>query len=106
MGGGNSFFASRCGMVCDNVVNFQVVLADGRVVEANKDENADMFLVLKGGSGNFGIATRVDIQTIDCTTVYTSSVTYPKAHTAGLAEAFVHFTDHVEENPDSSFASV
>ncbi|KAL8364736.1 hypothetical protein RB595_003830 [Gaeumannomyces hyphopodioides] len=105
-GGGNSFFTSRCGMTCDSVVNFQVVLADGRVVDANKDENADLFQVLKGGSSNFGIVTRIDMQAFDYTTIFAGPVISPKAHTAGLAEAFVHFTDNVEENRESSFAGV
>lgn len=93
-------------MACDNVINFQVVLADGRVIDANRDENADLFQVLKGGSSNFGIVTRVDKQAFDCTTIFTGPVISPKARSAGLAEAFVHFTDSFEENRESSFVGL
>ena len=50
-------------MACDNVKNFQVVLSSGDIVNANADENPDLFWGLKGGSANFGIVTRFDLVT-------------------------------------------
>lgn len=41
----------------DQVVNYEVVLADGSIVEANATTNSDLFRVLKGGSNNFGIVS-------------------------------------------------
>jgi FAD/FMN-containing dehydrogenase len=61
LGGGYSFFSGHMGMACDSIVNYEVVLANGTVVNANVDENADLWLALKGGSGNFGIVTRFDM---------------------------------------------
>jgi len=60
-GGGISFFSPRYGWACDSVTNFQVVLADGSIVNANEKENRDLLLALRGGSGSFGIVTRVDM---------------------------------------------
>ncbi|KAK4442555.1 putative oxidoreductase [Podospora aff. communis PSN243] len=65
LGGGISFFSPRYGWACDSVVNFEVVLADGAVVNANEDENRDLLVALRGGSGNFGIVTRVDMRTFE-----------------------------------------
>ncbi|KAI9780213.1 MAG: hypothetical protein M1816_003137 [Peltula sp. TS41687] len=62
-GGGLSFFAPRYGLVCDNVDNFEVVLASGEIVNANSKENSDLWFGLKGGSNNFGIVTRFDLRT-------------------------------------------
>ncbi|RFN54511.1 FAD binding domain-containing protein [Fusarium flagelliforme] len=59
-GGGYSFHSNTKGFACDQVVNFEVVLADGRIVNANKDEHPDLWKSLKGGSGNLGLVTRVD----------------------------------------------
>ncbi|KAH6605697.1 oxidoreductase [Trichoderma cornu-damae] len=59
-GGGISYFSPRYGWTCDNVSNFQVVLADGSVVNANEKENADLHIALRGGTNNFGIVTRFD----------------------------------------------
>ncbi|KAF2005170.1 FAD-binding domain-containing protein [Amniculicola lignicola CBS 123094] len=58
MGGGQSYHSRAMGFVCDNVTNYEVVLASGEVVQANKTTNPDLFVALKGGSNNFGIATK------------------------------------------------
>jgi FAD/FMN-containing dehydrogenase len=62
-GGGYSFHSNSRGFACDNVANFEVVLADGSVVNANAHENADLWKSLKGASGNFGFVTRIDERT-------------------------------------------
>ncbi|KFA68323.1 hypothetical protein S40285_09422 [Stachybotrys chlorohalonatus IBT 40285] len=61
LGGGASFHSGRRGFACDDVVNYEVVLADGRIVNANSRVNPDLFKALKGGGGNFGIVTRFDM---------------------------------------------
>ena len=58
--GGISYFSSRYRFACDNVVNYQVVLASGAIVSANATSNKDLFLALKGGGINFGLVTRFD----------------------------------------------
>ncbi|KAK5630101.1 hypothetical protein RRF57_005816 [Xylaria bambusicola] len=62
LGGGNSFWSASHGWACDNVANFEVVLADGSIIQANAKENVDLWTALKGGSGNLGIVTRFDIK--------------------------------------------
>ncbi|KAL8691132.1 MAG: hypothetical protein Q9218_003584, partial [Villophora microphyllina] len=62
-GGGMSYFAPKYGFVCDQVDNFEVVLASGEVVNANTNDNSDLWFALKGGSNNFGIVTRFDLKT-------------------------------------------
>lgn len=49
LAGGLSFFSSREGFICDNVVNFEVVLASGKIVNANAKENPDLWRALRGG---------------------------------------------------------
>ena len=63
LGGGISFYGNQYGFACDSVINFEVVLADGSIVNANKRKNPDLYWALKGGSSNFGIVTRFDLQT-------------------------------------------
>ncbi|KAH1901425.1 hypothetical protein KXW62_005529 [Aspergillus fumigatus] len=57
--GGLSFLSSQYGWAANNVVNFEVVLANGTVVNANAKENT----ALKGGGNNFGIVTAYTLQT-------------------------------------------
>ncbi|KAK3673913.1 hypothetical protein LTR78_006115 [Recurvomyces mirabilis] len=64
-GGGISFFSPRYGFVCDNVVNFQVILASGLIVNANATSYPDLWRALRGGSNNFGIVTTFTMRTFE-----------------------------------------
>ncbi len=57
VGGGFGYLTRQRGWTCDTVVSMEVVTADGRVLRAAADENAELFWALRGGSGNFGIVT-------------------------------------------------
>ncbi|KAI8962371.1 putative oxidoreductase [Daldinia sp. FL1419] len=65
LGGGLSFFSPRYGWTCDTVSNFEVVLANGSIVNANADENPGLLFALRGGSNNFGVVTRIDFQAFE-----------------------------------------
>jgi FAD/FMN-containing dehydrogenase len=57
LGGGLGWFLGRFGAACDNLVAADVIDANGRHRRASAHENADLFWALRGGGGNFGVAT-------------------------------------------------
>ncbi|KAF2744284.1 Glucooligosaccharide oxidase [Sporormia fimetaria CBS 119925] len=74
LGGGFFHFSGQYGLAADNVKNFEVVLADGRIVNANSAQNSDLFWALKGGGPNFGIVTKFDVFTTPNKIWYTVSI--------------------------------
>ncbi|KAJ8495371.1 hypothetical protein ONZ45_g12895 [Pleurotus djamor] len=67
LGGGFSNLSPEHGFASDNVINYEVVLSDGRILNANQTANTDLYWGLKAGSTNLGIITRFDVKTYPLT---------------------------------------
>jgi hypothetical protein len=70
LGGGLSFFSPQYGFVCNNVLTFEVVLADGSIVNASEKDNPKLWRALKGGGNNFGIVTSFTVRSFASTNVW------------------------------------
>ena len=93
---GISYFSPRFGFVCDNVVNYEIVLAGGRIVNANEYENSDLWIALKGGSNNFGVVTRFDLRTFQQGLFWGGVIQYPLTTAAEQISAFVDFSSSAD----------
>ena len=60
LGGGLGWLMGKHALALDNLLSVELVLADGRVVRADQKENDDLFWALRGGGGNFGVATTLE----------------------------------------------
>lgn len=62
LGGGISYFSAREGLVCDNIIAYQVVLASGEIIATSGETHSEFYRALKGGGMNFGIVTNFEIR--------------------------------------------
>jgi FAD/FMN-containing dehydrogenase len=62
LGGGLGWLMGKYGLALDNLRSIEIVTADGKLLRASNDEEADLFWALRGGGGNFGVATTFEYQ--------------------------------------------
>jgi len=93
LGGGFGWLSRKHGYTCDNLLEAELVTADGRVVRASAKENADLFWGLRGGGGNFGVVTafKFRLQPVG-PQVMAGMILYPLDKAAEVMQFFRKFT--------------
>jgi FAD/FMN-containing dehydrogenase len=91
LGGGEGLLMSKYGAACDNLILAQLVTVDGRQVEASQNSNPDLFWAIRGGGGNFAVATALEYQLHPVTDVLAGTLMYPAGRIPELLQAFVKF---------------
>lgn len=82
LGGGLGYLMGLHGATCDNLLSAEVVTADGKILEASSQQNADLFWGLQGGGGNFGIVTSFRYRLHPIGSVTAGLLLYPRQKAA------------------------
>ena len=98
VGGGFGWLSRKFGMTIDNLLAADVVTADGRLLRASPQENADLFWAIRGGGGNFGIVTRFEFRLHPVgPNVYAGLVVYPFKEAAAVLRQYREFCGKLGE---------
>ncbi|MCE0763204.1 FAD-binding oxidoreductase [Pseudonocardia kujensis] len=97
LGGGIGYLTRGCGLSCDNLVGAEVVTADGRVRAVGEDQHEDLLWALRGGSGNFGVVTALELALHDVETIYGGPLLYEVADAPAVMRAF---DDYIQQAPE------
>ncbi|CAE6510559.1 unnamed protein product [Rhizoctonia solani] len=76
LGGGLSFLMHAEGFAANNVLSYEIVLANGKVTTLTAESNGDLFKALKGGTSNFGIVTSFELRTFPVNYTYAGYLYY------------------------------
>jgi FAD/FMN-containing dehydrogenase len=88
LGGGTGWFDRKFGLACDNLLEAEVVTADGRVVRAAEDGEADLFWALHGGGGNFGVVTSLTLRLHPMPTTTLGMLLFPPERGPEITRAY------------------
>jgi hypothetical protein len=91
LGGGLSFFSPRYGFVCSNILEYEIVLADGSIVTASETSKSELWRALKGGSNNFGIVTRFTARSFPSKNIWSGFLYLPSFQSSTVLSTFQTF---------------
>jgi hypothetical protein len=86
LGGGYGALIGRFGLASDNLLAAEVVLADGRIVLANANNEEELFWALRGGGGNFGVVTAMRHRLHNLPSVRSGMLMYPFSEAKSVLE--------------------
>ena len=98
LSGGHGYLSRKYGLTIDNLLEADVVLADGRFVTASKDQNADLFWALRGGGGNFGVVTSFKFALHPVSTVFAGPIAWDQKHARAIMQRYREFLPAAPED--------
>jgi FAD/FMN-containing dehydrogenase len=98
LGGGIGWLSGRYGLSCDNLIEAEVVTADGRLMRTSEQENPDLFWALRGGGANFGVVTSFTFRLHPVgPTVQAGMVAHPVERAVEVLRFYREFVDSVPD---------
>jgi FAD binding domain/Berberine and berberine like len=97
LGGGSGYLTRKYGLTIDNLIEADVVLADGSFVTASQTDNPDLLWALKGGGGNFGIVTSFLFRAHPVGMVFAGPIAWDQSHARTIMQAYRDFLPKAPE---------
>jgi FAD/FMN-containing dehydrogenase len=101
LGGGVGWYARKLGLSTNSVTAIEVVTADGRLRRVDHENDAELFWALRGGGGNFGIVTALEVQLYSIPEIYAGVLFFPWERSAEVLHAWNAWTPTVPDEVTS-----
>jgi FAD/FMN-containing dehydrogenase len=88
LGGGHGYLSRKFGLTIDNLLEADVVLADGSFVVASREQNPDLLWALRGGGGNFGVVTSFLFQLHPVSMVFAGPIAWDQQHAGQIMRSY------------------
>ena len=98
LGGGTGYLTRRHGLTIDNLLEADVVLADGSFVTASKSQHPELYWALRGGGGNFGVVTDFLFQAHTVDNVYAGPIFWEATHAKTIMRTYRDFLPTASED--------
>lgn len=102
LGGGLSFYGRRHGLAANHLRAVELVTADGSVVRASADENADLFWAVRGGGGSFGVVVALEIALLPYADVVAGMLLWDRERSPEVLRAWAAWTREVPDSVTTS----
>ena len=97
LGGGLGWLMGAYGLAADNLISVELVTASGEVVDVTADSHPDLFWALRGGGGNFGVATSFEFRLYPLTQIVGGLIAYPIAAAGDVLRFYRDFTQSASD---------
>ncbi|HEY9167946.1 MAG TPA: FAD-binding oxidoreductase [Lutibacter sp.] len=106
LGGGVGHLSRKYGLTIDNLLEADMVLADGSFVTVNAKQNADLYWAIRGGGGNFGIVTSFKFQAHPVKTVFGGPTLWPIEKIEEIMEWYHKFINNAPDELNGFIATM
>ena len=106
LGGGMGHLSRKYGLTIDNLLEADMVLADGSFVTVNAKQNTDLFWAIRGGGGNFGVVTSFKFQAHPVKTVFGGPTLWPIEKTEEIMEWYHEFLNNAPDELSGFIATM
>src|SRR4051795_5379137 len=104
LGGGIGHLTRKCGLAIDNLLEAELVLADGERARASADENPDLYWAIRGGGGNFGVVTSFRFRLHEVATIIGGPTFWDVDQSADVLSAYREFLPSAPRELNGFFA--
>jgi hypothetical protein len=101
LGGGVGWYARKLGLASNSVTAIELVTADGQLRRVDADDDKELFWALRGGGGNFGLVTALEVQLYEIPEIYAGVLFFPWERSAEVLQAWLEWTRTVPDEVTS-----